>query len=215
LLRGLRDKVSATSTLGARLIDAIYDEYFQFSPRIANQLRQDDVARDMTLQMVVRPLLAWYTLAGKLGLESGCGCALGQATQDVIDACPAEQRQHVLELLNTVVGSELTPRLANMRFAPWAILEPLKLAWTSDGGHASLTEAMAQWLARAPFEALPSEAIPSQLEAELAVLSRFLAFRPAARQPMGQRLLAAWPHAAAALTQAGFLPHEPVNEKEQ
>src|SRR5260221_145191 len=63
-LRHLRDRVAAASGLAAKLIDAIYDEYYQFSPGIAANLEQDAVARNAVLRIVVRPLLAWYTLAG-------------------------------------------------------------------------------------------------------------------------------------------------------
>ena len=40
-------------------------DYALFSPAIAAELEHDDVARLTVLAVIVRPLLAWYTLAGK------------------------------------------------------------------------------------------------------------------------------------------------------
>ena len=88
-LRALRDRISTVSTLGSTLIDEIYREYAQFSPAIANELTTDDTARTMVLDIVVRPLLAWYTLAGDLGLNPDTHNH-DTAARNVTAACPTQ-----------------------------------------------------------------------------------------------------------------------------
>ncbi|MEO8166024.1 MAG: hypothetical protein ABI619_11580, partial [Betaproteobacteria bacterium] len=87
-LRQLRDDVAGVSGLSAQLISVIYDEYAQFSPGIAGELEQDAFARQAVLWIVVRPLLAWYTLAGTLALEQADQKAVSQAKRGVLKACP-------------------------------------------------------------------------------------------------------------------------------
>ncbi|TFW31359.1 CFI-box-CTERM domain-containing protein, partial [Duganella callida] len=87
-LRGLRDRVAAASPLGARLIDRIYADYYGFSPAIAARLDQEATPRAAALRVVVRPLLAWFTLAGVLAFEHTDRVAVRQAQNALDDACP-------------------------------------------------------------------------------------------------------------------------------
>jgi hypothetical protein len=217
-LRALRDRVSATSWLGARLVDAVYDEYARFSPAIAAELYHDATARGTVLASIVRPLFAWYTLAGTLGFEGDDRHACRQAAQDVVDACPPDlDGRAIVGLLEALrSGAPLPPALppmllglasqvADFRFASWAILEPLIRAWRSATDDLDVVEEVAQWLAGAPLERLARPVDAASLEAELAVVADFLAFAPSKRTVVGERLLSAWPDAAGALQRAGFI----------
>jgi hypothetical protein len=217
-LRALRDRVSAASQLGARLIDAVYDEYARFSPAIAAELYGDATARGAVLASIVRPLFAWYTLAGTLGFEGDDRDACRQAAQDVFDACPRDLDGRVIVGLLEALRSgtplppnlppmllELAPRVADFRFASWAILEPLIRAWRSATDDLDVVEEVAQWLAGAPLERLARPVDAASLEAELAVIADFLAFAPSKRTVVGERLLSAWPDAAGALERTGLI----------
>ena len=217
-LRNLRDRVSTMSRLGAQLIDAIYDEYYQFSPAIAAKLQQDAVAKEAVLQNVVRPLLAWYTLAGTLGLEQADQKTIDRAAQDVLDACPQQLGgRMIIGLLEAIRAGEALPastspvlldlssRITQLPLASWAILDPLIRAWRSATEQLDVVDEVAQWLACAPLEALTPSSDPNSLDVELGVLAGFLNFRPTVRPQLGKRLLAAWPDAAVALEQAGFV----------
>jgi hypothetical protein len=217
-LRALRDRVSVASQLGARLIEAVYDEYARFSPAIAAELYQDATARGTVLASIVRPLFAWYTLAGTLGFEGDDRHACRQAAQDVVDACPRDlDGRAIVGLLEALrSGAPLPPALppmllglasqvADFRFASWAILEPLIRAWRSATDDLDVVEEVAQWLAGAPLERLARPVDAASLDAELAVVADFLAFAPSKRTVVGERLLSAWPDAAGALQRAGFI----------
>ena len=207
-LRLLRDRVCAASRIGAALVDAVYDEYRLFSPGIADGLQQDEFARRVALEVVVRPLLAWYACAGTLGLGDPDEEAACAAAQDVADACERhEAGVALLGLLDAVRAQvtlppeapagvvELASRLADFPFAAWAILDPLVRAWRSTIDHLDVVDEVAEWLVTAPFEALDQPVSADALGAELAVLDDFLAFRPSMRDQLGDRLQAAWPDA--------------------
>jgi hypothetical protein len=216
-LRELRDRVSTASQFGAQLIDTIYGEYAQFSPRVAAELEDDEASREAVLQLVVRPLLAWYTLAGTLGLEDANRETISQAVRDVVNACPRYMGRSVVTMLEALRSGEalpehapplvfdLVPRVAHLPYASWAILDPLIRAWRSATDNLDLIEEVAQWLSSAPLESLAPASDPKQLDRELAVLADFLDFRPMARRQLGERLVAAWPDAAGALEHAGFV----------
>jgi hypothetical protein len=219
VMRQLRDRVAAVSGLGAQLIDAIYGEYFQFSPAIAADLQQDATAREAVLQIVVRPLFAWYTLAGALGLERDAA-AVKRAVRDVGKACPRYLASTIAALLETIRAGEplpagaprmlldFAPRIreaAQFRFASWAILDPLVRVWTSTSRQLDVTDEVAQWLATAPVQALRPPRDAAALDREFGGLAKFLDFDPAARQQLGARLLEAWPDAAEALERHGLI----------
>lgn len=219
-LRQLRDRVGGVSRLGAQLIEAIYREYAQFSPAIAADLEQDTVSRQAVLWVVVRPLVAWYSLAGKLGLERDEE-SVRAAVQQVAEACPRYLSPASIASMLEVVRSgrelpetapdllrEFAPKIADAArfpFASWGILEPLVRVWTAAAEGRDVVEEVAQWLAGAPIDSFLIPASPQQLESELEVLSGIMAFHPAARRQLGERLLAAWPHARPALERTAFI----------
>lgn len=220
-LRRLRDRVGALSGLSARLIDVIYGEYFQFSPGIASRLEQDEVARQAVLWIAVRPLLAWYTLAGVLALEHANGIAVKRAVQDLLSACPRYLgRSSVSNVLEAICAGrplpenapqlllDFVPRIQEakrLRFASWAILDPLMRAWSSTARGLDLVDEVSKWLAAAPMEALVPPNDPKMLERELKALAGFFDFRPQARRQIGERLAEAWPDSTASLSFHGFI----------
>lgn len=220
-LRALRDRIATASGISAQLIDAIYREYYQFSPAIAAKLEQDKVARQAVLWVVVRPLLAWYTLAGTLAFEHADQDAVRHAVQEVSGACPrylgASSIAGVLEAIRS--GKELpvgapqllvdfAPRVrdaARLRLASWAILEPLVRVWRSAADRLDVVDEVSQWLAAAPLEVVSPPTTPGQLDLEVGALAGFFRFKPAARHQLGERLAGAWPNASIALENHGFI----------
>jgi hypothetical protein len=220
-LRQLRDRVVAASGLGAQLIDVIYREYYQFSPGIAAELQQDAVARKAVLWIVVRPLIAWYRLANTLAFEQADRSAISQAVRDVLKACPRYLGgSSIASLLETIRSGEPLPaeapqllldfaprvqKATRLRFAAWAILDPLVRVWTSTTRHLDVVDGVSQWLATAPLELLATPSDPDLLDVELGVVAGFFDFKPMARRQIGVRLAAAWPQAANALERHGFI----------
>ena len=200
-LRALRDRVSTISPLGSKFIEAIYAEYAQFSPAIANELASDDTARELVLDMVVRPLLAWYTLAGDLGLNPQ-NHNHDTAARNVTDACPPQYEELMLGLLQSVHTdaqspdtplNDLTPHAADYPLAAWALLDPLTRAWHAHRDHLDITEQIAQWLATAPLEQLDLTMSTETFQRELETLTGFLTFNPQQQQRMHNRLTTAHP----------------------
>lgn len=222
-LRMLRDRVAGMSGLCARLVDLIYDEYFQFSPEIAKRVENDGMTRQAVLAVVVRPLLAWYALAGELAL-GGAGPAADLAARAVANACPVFfGRARIAASLNalrageppppgvTKLMGELVPRIreaAQMRFAAWAVLDPLARLWHAAAHGNDMADAVSAWLADAPLEAVSPPGHPSALDFELTALARLLAFNSAVKPVLGARLAAAWPDACGALSRHGFIEQE-------
>ena len=139
-LRALRDRVRATSRLSAELIEAIYAEYERFSPPIAAELHEDAATRGVVLSFVVRPLFAWYRLAGTLALDLGNQSArLQEAQLAVAEACPPDalaDAEMIVGFLEALRGSaplpaglppllrELAPRIAEITAGPFAVKHP-------------------------------------------------------------------------------------------
>lgn len=219
-LRALRDRVRAKSRLGAGLIEAIYLEYESFSPPIAAELHEDAATRGLVLDCVVRPLFAWYRLAGTLALDLGNQSARRQEAQlAVAEACPPDalaDAEMIVSLLEALRVSAplpaglppllrgLVPRIAELRFVPWAILDPLIRMWRAASEGRDVTSEVADWLAAAPLERLPQPSDPEALRTELALVAGFLAFAPDRRHTLGDRLRAAWPNSEKDLVRAGF-----------
>jgi hypothetical protein len=220
-LRQLRQRVIAKSALGAQLIERIYGEYYQFSPAIAARLQQDGMARMATLGIVVRPLLAWYTLAGALALPDAGQKVVSDAMEEILKACSGNLAEPSISSLLEVIRSgaplpEDTPEMllafeprlrqaAKLPYASWAILDPLMRMCTLETGKTDLVYEVSQWLAAAPLETLKRPAKAADLEAQLAILATFYDFEPKARRQAGSRLAQAWPDVAAALQRFGFL----------
>ena len=215
-LRALRERVKARSRLGAELVDAIYGEYERFSPPIAARLGADAAARGLVLRSVVEPLFAWYALAGALALDPDDAELRNRAEAAFGAARPQGDGLGVAGLLEALRGGaplppflpkalvELAPRPDAFPFAAWAILDPLIRIWRGAGKPFAAVAAIGEWLAAAPLERLPRRPGVPDLAIELETVAGFLAFAPERRRELGQRLLAAWPDAAAALARAGL-----------
>lgn len=218
-LRALRDRVSAKSYLGAQLITEFYNEYETFSPGIAADLQLDATAREVVLQLVVRPLIAWFKLAGTLGFGESDE-RVRQRKHELSDACLLPLADGVLAQLTAVregavlpaeapaMVRELAPRIAQLRFASWGLIDPLIRTWRSVRDGLDVIDEVAQWLSTAPLEELPlrESMDPESLERELAALASFFDFRQDVKGQLGERLSGAWPEATSALQSAGFLP---------
>jgi hypothetical protein len=213
--------VGAVSALSGQVVNEILREYYQFSPEIAANLEKDEVARKAVLRIVVRPLIAWYTLVSNLGLERADRNAISQAAQEVLDACPRSLGEaRVAPLLEAIrSGGPLPddapqqllaflPRIreaARLRFASWAILDALLRVWTLTTRHVDVLAEAAEWLATAPLELVAQPNDPKRLDMDLAALAGFFDFRPRARLQLGARLAEAWPETVEALERHGFM----------
>ena len=221
-LRQLRDRVAARSAWGRELIARIYEDYASFSPALAGALAQDPFAKQAVLDLIVRPLLAWYSVAGVLALDQRKPAALNNACQAVLNSCPHPfAAGRLITLLEALRAGEPLPgpghplmhffapslrAAAGLPFASWAILEPLLRVWRAAmDDRPDLVEQVAQWLAGAAIETLGRPEDTQQFEAELQALAAFFDFQPAARWHLGQRLLASWPEAGSALARTGFI----------
>ncbi|MBC7860282.1 MAG: hypothetical protein H7Z39_16235, partial [Burkholderiaceae bacterium] len=170
-LRALRERVAAGSALAAGLIDAVHADYCCFSPPIAAEIDKAASARQAVLWVVVRPLLAWYALAGALAFEHADRKAVKRAARALAGSCPRLLGKRIVtSLLDTLRKGEALPPDAPAllrRFAPqialaatlpltaWAILDALALAWNAGAHQRDAQEAVARWLGAAPLEALP------------------------------------------------------------
>ena len=219
-LRALRDRVAGASGLGCQLIDAIYSEYYTFSPAIAKELKRAKLAKQATLSVVVQPLLAWYGLAGTLAFDYADDECVRRAAADLASACPRylgreSIGRHLHALRNANPIPQNAPKMlkdfatqiemaSRLPFASWAILDALIYAW-SPATHHDPRSAVAEWLASAPVEKL---ALPKDLEqfgVQLSALARLLDFKPAARHQLGNRLAQARPDAVLQLKDHDFV----------
>lgn len=220
-LRQLRDRVAGMSRWSASLIDEIYREYEQFSPAIAESIEDDALVRQAVLRVVVRPLVAWYSLAGKLALDSGDHRGIEAAVRALDAACPrylgAASIVAALNTLNSEQGGAVSGSIIPAAFrarvqaalgfknATWAILDPLVRAWTCATERRDVIGEVAGWLAHAPLDLLSPVDPHEDAERECAALSAFMNFRPDARRELGKRLLVAWPRYAEGLARHGFV----------
>jgi hypothetical protein len=223
--------VGAASALSGQVISEILREYYQFSPQIAANLEKDELARKAVLRIVVRPLIAWYTLASNLGLERADRNAVSQAAQEVLDACPRSLGEGLVAPVLEAIQSggplpedapqqllAFLPRIreaARLRFASWAILDALVRAWTLSARHVDVLAEVGEWLATAPLELVAQPKDPKRLDVDLAALAGFFDFRPRARLQLGARLAEAWPESVEALERHGFMELSSGSSKEQ
>lgn len=194
-LRRLRDEVAARAPAAGRLIDAIYAEYWQFSPALAQRIDGDALLKDGTLMAAVRPLLGWYRLAGALAL----GGDAAAARVELAAACPGwMQPGSVAALIGRIRREGAVPaeapamlqdlaahfvRAASLPLIDWAILEPLETLWSTAARQSDPVAAVAAWLAAAPVA-------PMALTggAEAAQVAELVGFDPAARRRLEERI---------------------------
>ena len=197
-LRNLRDEVAARAPAAGALIDAVYDEYWQFSPKFASRIDADGLLREGVLIAAVRPLLAWYGLSGALALQrdasewrdklvSSCAPVLpplriarliGQIRAD--GAVPDEAPQALRDVADHLVAATRLP------LVDWAILWPLEASWRIAAGQGDPDSEMAAWL-----EAAPAEPLLAAGQEEAARAAGLLGFAPEARARLLERLRSA------------------------
>ncbi len=193
-LRALRDRIAGSSRIAAHLIEAIYDEYAEFSPAIAAELTTDAAARRLVLDSVVRPLLAWYTLAGALGLRDDPD-TVAAATIDFHASFPPSGLVHEPGAEIARLSQEVLAR-TDLPLATWAILDSLTAAWRCRTEHLDPAAEIAHWLVDAPLESLGSgwggassgETGVPDIDRELETLTGFLDFAPQHRQELVQKI---------------------------
>jgi hypothetical protein len=202
-LRQLRDQVGARSAVAAVLIDAVYSQYWQFSPAVAKKIETNKLARQGALVAAIRPLLAWYQLAGHLGFDHRATRAVEDATKVLRDACPRWMSPSSLaELIAKIRRREpvpanapralrdLAPRLhqaAALPLVDWAMLRPLQTCWAIAADRLDPVAEIANWLADAPIDQM--DALPAGDPAVHAdAVGALLAFDPAAQRRLLDRL---------------------------
>lgn len=218
-LKQLRDRVVRATVLGARLLDAIYREYYRFSPGIAADLRDRVEMRARVLALVVRPLIAWYALAEALALASDDPDAIAAAGADVLASCARDaDAREMAETLDGILRGEMPPSTApeplrylyerggaaaGLPFARWAIVEPLAGMWTAAACDGDVVAIARDWLAAAPLEKLtpPDDNV---LDAELRLIAHGALKSRAHRERVGRRLVREWPQKRDVLLRHGF-----------
>jgi hypothetical protein len=219
-LKQVRDRVVRSTSLGAQLMDAIYREYYRFSPRIASELQRDPILRKGVLKFAVRPLIAWYSLAEVVSLAPGDAWARKEWGTQAIRACHVGVDPRVVaEAMASIAAGRMpspeapavlgylgqrVAHVASLKFASWGVIEPLVRVWRSVAACTDLCEEIRAWLAAAPLEALnpPAE---EALDVELSLLASASLSRCEDRLTVGSRLAAAWPSARPSLARRGFL----------
>lgn len=222
-LNMLRDRLLRTTDIGAALLDAIYSDYYSFSPPIAAELTADPKLREQVLRVAVRPLLAWYGLIEVLALDKDKPAAIDGAAQAVLDACDnglPQSAEHTAALLDRIRRCEPLPEDApspfaylgsrlgesvSLPFSAWAIFEPLSLIWGCAATGSDVVESARFWLAQAPLDELPSPSSSERLDAELAQLANGPFASAGIREQVGARLLSVWPHLEEDLRKHGFV----------
>jgi hypothetical protein len=220
-LQEIRARIAGVSRLSGHLISEILREYYQFSPAIATNLKKDEGARTVALDIVVRPLVAWYNLAVALGLEQSDAATIEREAQDVLDVCSNYPRANSIAAVFEAIRSgkplpadapqvihpfaEKAREAARLPSASWALFDPLVRVWSLSTRRANLIDEVSQWLAAVPLETFAPPSDMQTLGDDLRALAGFFDFRPGARQQVGMRLAAAWPQAAPALKEHGFM----------
>jgi hypothetical protein len=164
--------------------------------------------------MVVRPLMAWYSLAVSLGLELSDAKTAECHVHEALNACAVDPSSFSIPaVLEAIRSGKPLPE-----DSPGAILpfmdrarEAARLrsaSWTLRERRADVVDELSEWLGNAPLETLLRPEDPDVLDNDLKTLSGFFDFRPAARRQLGIRLASAWPETVPALARNGFLSEE-------
>jgi len=194
-LRALRDQVAARAPAAGRLIDAIYDEYWQFSPALADRITGDGMLKQGALLATVKPLLAWYRLAGALALQGD----VESAHEALSSACPFwMQPSKLAAMIGRIRLERSVPddapamvrdlgdhlgRAASLPLVDWAILYPLEMCWLIAAKRLDPMQTIADWLATAPVEPMAGSSLN-----DLHQVSALLDFEPGARRRLEERL---------------------------
>lgn len=205
-LRALRDRVCQRSAIAGALIEEIYAEYWQFSPAVAQRLDADKLARQGALLGAVRPLVAWYRLAGQLAFEHDDVRGVARAVKALHHACPRWMSpQSMADQIASLRRQEPVPdaapqmlrelatylhRAASLPLVNWAVLQPLEMCWTTVAEQRDPVWEIASWLGDAPVDrlgVLPADNSHTHADAVAALL----AFSPADQQRLLRRLQAA------------------------
>jgi hypothetical protein len=219
-LNMLRERVLASTELGASLLGAVYDDYYSFSPPIAAELAADDELRRQVLDVAVRPLLAWYGLVEAVVLDGDDRALVESAVKEVSAACESSAPAEVAALCAALARGEALPQdapepfgylssrlgdVVALPYSAWSMFDPLVRVWRCRAGEAELEEEVARWLIAAPLDRLPQPAPGERFEAELGLLAAGPFRTAAARAEVGLRLAAAWPELAGELRRHGFV----------
>jgi hypothetical protein len=222
-LNMLRDRVVRSTDIGATMLDAIYNDYYSFSPPIAEELAADAELRKRVLNLAVRPLLAWYGLIEVLALDPYDERAAERAGQRVQDACRAAAPSHARQfasLFAQIRRGEAVPEDApepfrylasrlreavKLPFSAWAIFVPLSLVWEGAAHDEDMVNQARSWLAEAPLDQLPPPSPGARLDAELERLASGPFASPKMRRQVGARLMSVWPQLERELGTHGFV----------
>ena len=220
-LQQIRAGVADTSALGAQLIREILREYYRFSQGIAAALEKDEGVRTAVLEIVVRPLVAWYNLAFILSRGPSDAKTVEHHARAVLDACPGDPGDLSMAALFEAIRSgnplpgnapqailtiaDKANAAARLPYASWAIFDPLVRVWSLRKSQANVVDEVAQWLGAAPLEGFSPPSDQQALDGELNIVAGFFDFHPSARRQLGTRLAAAWPLSASALEKHGFI----------
>ena len=220
-LQQIRAGVADISALGAQLIREILREYYRFSQGIAAALQKDEGVRTAVLEIVVRPLVAWYNLAFILGRGPSDAKTVEHHAQAVLDACLGDPGDLSMAALFEAIRSgnplpENAPQAilsiadkanaaARLPYASWAIFDPLVRVWSLRKSRSNVVDEVSQWLGAAPLEGFSPPSDQQALDGELNIVAGFFDFHPSARRQLGTRLAAAWPLSASALEKHGFI----------
>jgi hypothetical protein len=196
----------ACSAVAGALIDAVYEEYWQFSPAVAEKLDANKLARQGALLAAVRPLVAWYQLSGDLAFDHRNTTAVENATKTPHDACPRWMSSSSLaDLIATLrrrepvpanapqTLRELAPHLhqaASLPLVDWAVLRPLQMCWMIAAQRLNPASEIADWLSDAPVDRGAALATADHV-AHADAVGALLAFNPAAQRRLLDRLQAA------------------------
>ena len=221
-LNMLRERVLHSAELGAALLDAIYNDYYSFSPAIADELRADDQLRDQVLRVAVRPLLAWYGLIESLALDSSEPAALKPTVQRVRMPCRAGAASTASAALcfEMIRGGRAVPpdagepyaylasrlvEAVGLPFTAWAIFDPLVRMWTCAATGGDIVRHAQDWLGDAPLDRLQLPLDAARRDRELGLLASGPYRSPELRRTVGARLALAWPELRDELRLHGFV----------
>jgi hypothetical protein len=223
-LNMMRDRILRTSAIATSLFDAIYNDYYSFSPDIARELSLNPMIREQVLRVAVRPFIAWVDLIELLCLQGGQPHAARTAAYDLLSACDAPvPAKDVAELLGKILRGEPTSdapepfsylgerftAAVKLPYVRWAVFEPIRIAWEIKAAGSSTAEHVVgsayKWLAEAPLEQLPAPKPTEELDNELLRLACGPFADRTMRRQIGSRLARSWPESIDQLRKHGFV----------